>query len=157
MQLSPTEQRCFTFRAWWTRTHSHAWIPPHRDWQQKHTGWSAQMPLVSCCAPLLLCSLLESLSGMWSNQTNGPSDSSPLTVSLFLKGHPAFSCSKSGGERVWDAPRKEQLGTACNCEDNLCSLKSIPKGSCWKDRTGSGQTSNPGKFLLALGQLSELL
>lgn len=99
--------------------------------------WSAQMPLVSCCAPLLLCSLLESPFGMWNNQTNGPSDSSPLRAALFLNGHPAFSRSKSGGERAWDAPRKEQLGTACNCKDNLCSLKSILKGSV--ERTGRDQ------------------
>lgn len=57
MQLSPREQRCFTFRARRTRTYSHAWIPQHRDWLQKHTAGGLhrchRSPAVlhSCSAP----------------------------------------------------------------------------------------------------------
>lgn len=61
------------------------------------------------------------------------------------------------GENLGCSKERKQLGTACNHKDNLCSLKPDPQGPKPKERPGSGQTSDPGKFHSALGRLSMLL
>lgn len=130
---------------------------PHQDQPREYGAVGLHR---HCWPPGLLVLAQLPLGDLWGtegNQANGYGDGSCSQQPFSGRATQLLLVTPVVGENPRCSKERKQLGTACNHEDNLCSLKPDPQGPKRKDRPGSGQTSDPGKFHSALGRLTIFL